>query len=299
MRSVFLGCLALLGCLSCLAGQIRVLVWDEQQPEQLSAYTNYLGNQIATYLRTFPEFDVRSARLADPEQGLTVQNLDFAQVLIWWGHVKNREVDHAKAEDIVNRIKDGRLSFIALHSAHWSEPFVVAMRERTKEDAIQLLALGELATAKFEFVIPERFAAPKADAPLTPGFLLTNAADGSKHVTVTFPNCCFPAFRTDGAVSHVFTRLPRHPIARGIPAKFDISHTEMYNEPFHVPRPDAVIFEEHWDRGEWFRSGCLWNLGKGRVFYFRPGHETYAVYREDFPLKIISNAVEWLGTTSH
>src|SRR2546422_2549059 len=48
-------------------------------------------------------------------------------------------------------------------------------------------------------------------------------------------------------------------IASGVPLHFDISHTEMYNEPFHVPPPDAVIFEEKWDRGEHFRSGCVWS----------------------------------------
>ena len=49
----------------------------------------------------------------------------------------------------------------------------------------------------------------------------------------------------------------------------------MYDEPFHVPEPDEVILEECWAAGEWFRSGMVWRLGKGRVFYFRPGHETY------------------------
>ena len=68
----------------------------------------------------------------------------------------------------------------------------------------------------------------------------------------------------------------------------------MYDEPFHIPKPDAVIFEEHWDKGEHFRSACLWTVGQGMVFYFRPGHETYPVYRQKFPLKIIENACTFL-----
>ena len=91
------------------------------------------------------------------------------------------------------------------------------------------------------------------------------------------------------------TLLPDHPLARGVPRQFDISQTEMYNEPFHVPAPDEVVFEERWDRGERFRSGCVWKLGKGRVFYFRPGHEIYPVYLQEAPLRIIRNAAEWLG----
>ena len=68
---------------------------------------------------------------------------------------------------------------------------------------------------------------------------------------------------------------PDHPIAAGIPAEFELPQTEMYDEPFHVPEPDEVILEERWASGEWFRSGAVWKLGRGKVFYFRPGHETF------------------------
>jgi trehalose utilization protein len=88
--------------------------------------------------------------------------------------------------------------------------------------------------------------------------------------------------------------MPNHPIAEGIPATFELPQTEMYDEPFHVPEPDQVIFEERWEAGEWFRSGMVWNLGKGKVFYYRPGHETYPVYKEPIPLKILTNAARWL-----
>jgi trehalose utilization protein len=87
--------------------------------------------------------------------------------------------------------------------------------------------------------------------------------------------------------------LPEHPIAKGLPAQWDIPKTEMYDEPFHVPAPDAVVFEERWDKGERFRSGCTWNVGKGRVFYFRPGHETYPIYSQPENLTVIENAARW------
>jgi trehalose utilization protein len=106
----------------------------------------------------------------------------------------------------------------------------------------------------------------------------------------------FPAWRHDGLPSHVTTVMPEHPIAAGLPAKWDISQTEMYNEPFHVPAPDALIFEERWDKGEYFRTGMVWSVEKGRVFYFRPGHETYPIFKEPLPLKVIENAVRWLPT---
>ena len=113
---------------------------------------------------------------------------------------------------------------------------------------------------------------------------------------LSLPVCVFPAYRPDGAPSHVTTLLPQHPIASGLPAKWEVAQTEMYDEPFHVPVPDAVVFEERWDKGEHFRSGCVWQVGKGRVFYFRPGHESYPVYQQAGPLRVIENAVRWLGT---
>lgn len=77
--------------------------------------------------------------------------------------------------------------------------------------------------------------------------------------------------------------------------RFGIPHPEVYSEPFHVPQPDAVIFREISTKGEKFRAGMVWNVGRGKVFYFSPGHETYPIYFQPAPLKIIGNAVEWLG----
>jgi hypothetical protein len=31
-----------------------------------------------------------------------------------------------------------------------------------------------------------------------------------------------------------------------MPKEFVLPHTEMYDEPVHVPEPDVVIFEERW-----------------------------------------------------
>jgi len=218
-------------------------------------------------------------------------------VLIWWGHVRHGEITLATARDIVRRIKDGRLSLIALHSAHWSRPFVQAMNERARDDALKLLSAPERARS----IITETnqyqkfFTSPKLTDARTPSTLYRKFPDDRAEIILTLPNCCFPAYRADGKPSSMFALLPKHPIARGIPARFTIPQTEMYCEPFHVPEPDAVIFEERWEKGEWFRSGSLWQLGQGRVFYFRPGHETYPVFKQAEVLRIIGNAARWLA----
>src|SRR6185369_8829707 len=112
------------------AAPIKVVVWDEQQPAQKTAYPNFLGNQIASYLQTVPNLSVKSVSLADPEQGLSNENLESCQVLIWWGHARHAEVKWEKVQQIVQRLKEGKMGLITLHSAHWSLPFVEAMNER-------------------------------------------------------------------------------------------------------------------------------------------------------------------------
>lgn len=273
---------------------IRVLVWDEQQPAQKTAYPQFLGNQIAAHFKTIPGFEVTSVNLSEPEQGLTKETIENADVVIWWGHIRQKEVSDERAQLIVDRIKDGKLGLIALHSAHFAKPFTFAMNERAVADALKTLTDEQRKTVTIRRQTFKPWGAPKSDDTLTPSHTLKTDG-GSVELTVMLPNCCFPNWRADGAPSHVTTLLPEHPIAKGIPAKFDIPKTEMYNEPFHVPAPDAVVFEEKWDKGEHFRAGMVWNVGNGKVFYFRPGHETYRVYHEPLPLQILVNATRWIG----
>jgi trehalose utilization protein len=275
---------------------IHVLVWDEQQPAQKQAYGDkFLGQTIADYLVKNPSLQVKSAALKDPNQGITPDSLDKTDVLIWWGHQRQREVTWEAADRIVDRIKAGKLALITLHSAHWSSPFIRAMNARSVDDALKTLPKPDRAKAKVNLIYPRYGQVPKRDAKHTPNCTKTVAPDGTITLDINLPVCVFPAYRADGQPSHVTTLLPDHPIAKGLPKTWDVAHTEMYDEPFHVPAPDAVIFEEKWDKGEHFRAGCLWNVGQGKVFYFRPGHETFPVYKEEFPLKVIENAALFLG----
>lgn len=274
---------------------VRVLVWDEQQPAQKEAYPNFLGNAIADHLKSRGnDFAVRSVRLDDPQQGLAASELDATDVLVWWGHVRHGEVTPETARGLVERIRSGRLSLLALHSAHWANPFIEAMNARAIDDAKASLSAAESGSVRIRTVpAPRRLM--RADEPLTPSFRKTTLPDGAVELEVRLPSCVFVVVRNDGKPSHVRTLLPSHPIARGVPAAFDIPQTEVYGGPFHVPKPDAVIFEERWDAGESFPAGCLWKLGRGEVFYFRPGHETYPIFRQEVPLRIVENACRYLG----
>jgi hypothetical protein len=89
---------------------VKVLVWDEQQPAQKQAYSNFLGNEIAGHLKSQSGISVRSVCINDPGQGLTSGELDGCNVLIWWGHVRHAEITPETGRAIVKRIKDGKLS---------------------------------------------------------------------------------------------------------------------------------------------------------------------------------------------
>jgi len=86
---------------------------------------------------------------------------------------------------------------------------------------------------------------------------------------------------------------PGHPIAQGIDTCIELAAEEMYGEPFAIPAPDEQVFISWFEGGEVFRSGCCWYRGNGRIFYFRPGHETYPTYYNPQVRRVIANGVRW------
>ncbi|WP_049925494.1 ThuA domain-containing protein [Halopiger goleimassiliensis] len=104
---------------------------------------------------------------------------------------------------------------------------------------------------------------------------------------------CNLQYREDGATERVWVVDPGHPIADGLPESFELPQTEMYGEPFDVPEPDRLVFVSWFEGGEVFRSGCCYLRGSGRIFYFRPGHETYPIYEHEHVQQVLRNAVDW------
>ena len=69
----------------------------------------------------------------------------------------------------------------------------------------------------------------------------------------------------------------------------------LYGEHFDIPTPDELIYISWYEGGEIFRTGCTWTRGKGRVFYFGPGHETFPIYHNADIQQVIANGVQWLA----
>jgi trehalose utilization protein len=90
---------------------------------------------------------------------------------------------------------------------------------------------------------------------------------------------------------------PGHPIVAGLGECIEIEHEEMYGERFDIPAPEALVFVSWFTGGEVFRSGCCYTRGRGKIFYFRPGHESFPTYFHPDVRRVIANAVRWAAPT--
>ncbi len=247
------------------ANKLRVIVWDEN-PGHASKeiYPNNIRGAVAAGLIESDSaglLDVKTANLDEPDQGLSDATLANTDVLLWWGHVRHGEVKDDLAERIAKRVQEGGMGFIALHSAHYSKSFRKVVN-----------GTGDLKGGWRE-------------------------SDDSEEITVC---------------------APWHPIAEGV-EDFVLEDEEMYGGPFNVPPHEVLVLQSYFPLGgEVFPSGICWTVGKGidpeftsgpgggvgqghgigRVFYFRPGHETYGTYLDSRVRRVIYNAVKWAGKIS-
>jgi trehalose utilization protein len=242
--------------------KLRVLVWDEN-PHHASKelYPNGIRGGVLDGLvesDTLSLLDAKSAHLDEPEQGVTDEILANTDVLVWWGHARHGEVKDELAERVAKRVQEGGMGFVALHSAHYSKTFKKVINGK-----------GDLKGGWRE-------------------------STDTEELTVC---------------------APWHPIAEGV-EDFILDNEEMYGGPFDVPPHEVLVLQSYFPLGgEVFPAGICWTVGTGidpaftsgpgkgvgqghgvgRVFYFRPGHETYPTYLDHRIRRVIYNAVKWAG----
>lgn len=244
---------------------VRVLVWDEaphHAPKSL--YPKSLNGAIADGLNELGggQIVATTANLDEADQGITDESLSGIDALLWWGHARHGEVSDETAAKVIKAAQNG-MGFIALHSAHYSKTFRGILN-----------CTGHLKGGWRE---------------------AQNPAD-TEEITVC---------------------APKHPIAQGV-EDFVLPAEEMYGSPFDVPPPLTVVFQSYFPLGgEYFPSftatvgdgidpkftsgpggGKGQGEGVGRVFYFRPGHETYPTYFDPNVRRILHNAVLWVAKKS-
>ncbi|UVI31725.1 ThuA domain-containing protein [Paenibacillus spongiae] len=125
------------------------------------------------------------------------------------------------------------------------------------------------------------------------GLIVLHSGHFSKIFKKLMGTGCDLKWREANETERIWVVNPAHPIAAGLPEHFELEREEMYGEHFDIPAPDELVLISWFEGGEVFRSGCTFFRGQGKVFYFRPGHETYPTYYDKNVLQVIRNGIKW------
>ena len=125
------------------------------------------------------------------------------------------------------------------------------------------------------------------------GLIVLHSGHHSKIFKRMMGTTCDLKWREADENERLWVVAPDHPIVAGIDQHIDLEQEEMYGEFFDIPEPDTLVFVSWFPGGEVFRSGCCYSRGRGRIFYFRPGHESYPTYYQPQIQTVIANAVRW------
>ncbi|KON89664.1 PalA [Sporosarcina globispora] len=125
------------------------------------------------------------------------------------------------------------------------------------------------------------------------GLIVLHSGHFSKIFKALMGTTCDLKWRESDEKERIWIVDPSHPIAEGLGEYIELEKEEMYGEHFDIPAPDELVMVSWFEGGEVFRSGCTYRRGKGKIFYFRPGHETYPTYYHKDVQQVIKNAVKW------
>ncbi|MFC0558834.1 ThuA domain-containing protein [Halalkalibacter alkalisediminis] len=125
------------------------------------------------------------------------------------------------------------------------------------------------------------------------GLIVLHSGHFSKIFKTLMGTSCDLKWREADDKERIWIIDPSHPIVDGIGEYIELEKEEMYGEHFDIPAPDELIMMSWFEGGEVFRSGCTYQRGNGKIFYFRPGHETYPTYHNKEIQHVIKNAVHW------
>ncbi|PTJ85300.1 trehalose utilization protein ThuA [Staphylococcus succinus] len=125
------------------------------------------------------------------------------------------------------------------------------------------------------------------------GLVVLHSAHFSKIFKSLMGTTCDLKWREADEKERLWVVDPTHPIVEGIDSYIELEQEEMYGEHFDIPVPDETVLISWFEGGEVFRSGVTFKRGNGKIFYFRPGHESYPTYYNKQVQQIIKNGVKW------
>lgn len=130
------------------------------------------------------------------------------------------------------------------------------------------------------------------------GLVVLHSGHASKIFRRLMGTGCMLRWREAAERERLWIVSPSHPIVAGLEGEcFELDHSEMYGEFFDIPTPDELVFVSWFEGGEVFRSGCTFRRGRGKIFYFAPGHETHPIYHNAHVRRVLANAARWTAPT--
>jgi len=130
------------------------------------------------------------------------------------------------------------------------------------------------------------------------GLIVLHSGHFSKIFRKLMGTTCDLKWREADERERLWVVTPGHPIVDGIDEYIELEQEEMYGEHFDIPPPETLVFVSWFSGGEVFRSGCCYSRGAGKIFYFRPGHESYPTFFDRQIIQVLSNAVRWAAPIS-
>ena len=127
------------------------------------------------------------------------------------------------------------------------------------------------------------------------GLIVLHAGYSSKIFRRLLGTSCTVKRRAKDERERLWVVAPSHPIAAGLSERFELPIEETYGESFDVAQPDSTVFISWFEGGEVFRSGCCWERGYGRLFYFRPGNISHPTFHDANVQRVLANAVQWVA----
>lgn len=237
----------------------RVLCWTDARGvatlDRPSAYEKGIHHALAEVLNATEEF------AATPATGEDVFHSDAFgdyQALVMWGHGERLSED--TQHTLVRRVESGNLGMVGLHSLliFTANPFLVGR------------LLGQTEPFGWEDDVPLHFEVV-ADHPVLAGIPSFDLTDEAYYE---------PFGLVEGAEVCLQARV-RSPGARKV---------QVYNHETgrYERRPTEV-------GGSSSRAAWLRRVGRGRVFYFQPGHETAPTYHHPVVQDILRRATRYVA----
>lgn len=216
------------------------------------------------------------------------------RVTVWNEHIQDRQDSEVLAvypEGLNAALASalGEDARFSVRTATMDQP-AQGLPDEVLEQTDVLFWWGHIGHAQVEDELVERIACRVRDGM---GVILLHSAHYSKLFRRLMGTECRFKWWEAGDRERLFTLLPGHPIAAGVPEYFELPHEETYCEHFNIPTPDELVFVSWFSGGAVLRSGCCYHYGAGKIFYFQPGHETYPTYYDPNIRQVLRNAAAW------